>query len=258
MTDARRISLLDTLDEDWIKLPLGIMQDVGPAVQTLGGLLKVTHRETFVPVGRIASEARIPLATVRKHLGTLHNAAWIVHAGREETRGGRLRRTATIKLPKKTIENLEPYGILPWWACCRIKLNSKAYGHLPWSARAVLSVVMARLCGFKKVVDDADGQANLDPEDMAGSIENMGGADRCWRFPLGWLTRQTGLDHKSVSTAKVFLNHGCGIIRWYQGMEGELGGAHILEPNWDFGVIVTPAPKGGVFLAFDGYGKSGQ
>ena len=33
---VERISLVDSLTGEWIKLPLAVMQDVGPAVQTLG------------------------------------------------------------------------------------------------------------------------------------------------------------------------------------------------------------------------------
>ena len=50
----QHISLLESLDGEWIKLPLAVMQDVGPAVQTLGGVLKVTNKETYVAVVEIA------------------------------------------------------------------------------------------------------------------------------------------------------------------------------------------------------------
>ncbi len=42
-TDApprEEISLLASLNGEWLKLPLSIMRDVGPAVQTLGGILR--------------------------------------------------------------------------------------------------------------------------------------------------------------------------------------------------------------------------
>lgn len=254
MTDApepRRISLLESLDEGWLKLPLAIMQDVGPAVQTLSGLLKVTHRETFSPVSDISAAARVPVATVRKHLVILDQAGWIVHAGREETRGGHLRRTATIKIPKTTIEKSEPYGILPWWACCSIR----KVGRLPWSARAVLSVVMARLCSLKATADRqglADGDGTQ--EELQDAVDVLGGTER-WRFSLAWLTRQTGLDHKSIVTAKAFLNHNCGIVTWEGDTRARPGAnieADVLEPNWGFTVLEIPASEGKCFLEFKG------
>jgi hypothetical protein len=42
-TQVRQLSLIETLDEAWLKLPLTIMQDVGPAVQTLGGILAIAN-----------------------------------------------------------------------------------------------------------------------------------------------------------------------------------------------------------------------
>ncbi|NLF06867.1 MAG: hypothetical protein GX594_02675, partial [Pirellulaceae bacterium] len=38
----QEISLLESLDGEWIKLPLEVMRDIGPAAQTLGGILKMT------------------------------------------------------------------------------------------------------------------------------------------------------------------------------------------------------------------------
>jgi hypothetical protein len=43
MTDAREeISLLQSLAGEWLKLPCAAMRDVGPAAQTLAGILKLT------------------------------------------------------------------------------------------------------------------------------------------------------------------------------------------------------------------------
>lgn len=96
-TDDRQpeyIRLVDSLAEgQWIKLPLAVMKDVGPAVQTLGGLLRVTNKETYIETATIAGHARLPVATVRKHLVTLDARGWIDNRGRQETRRGRLRRT---------------------------------------------------------------------------------------------------------------------------------------------------------------------
>ena len=80
------VSLVDSLSSEWLKLPLVIMQDVGPAVQTLGGLLNITNRETFSPVEEIARRSRLPFNTTKKHLVTLNAAGWIHNAGRGHTK----------------------------------------------------------------------------------------------------------------------------------------------------------------------------
>jgi hypothetical protein len=100
----------------WLKLPLAVMQDVGPAVQTLGGVLKITNKETFATGAKIASNANVPLWTCRKHLATLHDHDWLINAGRQHTRRGAPRRTYTTTVPTQTRVALSPYGMLPWWA----------------------------------------------------------------------------------------------------------------------------------------------
>lgn len=252
-SNTEYISILASLDEEWLKLPLAVMRDVGPAVQTLGGLLNLTNRETFSPVAAIAKKARLPVASVRKHLVTLTDAGWIVNAGRQHTRSGRPRRTATIKITRKATDHLEPFGFLPWWACYQIK----RIGRLPWCAKAVLSVVMMRLCSLKATAEKVSSADTTD--ELVGSIDNMGGADR-WRFSLDWICRQTtGLDRKSASKGRMFLNHDCGIVNlWAGGMKDEVNGAAVMEPNWDFAVVVTPCGEGLVSLAFDRRGNLGK
>jgi len=242
---TERISLLDSLDGEWLKLPLQIMQVVGPAVQTLGGVLKITTKETFSPVTDIAAAARVPVATVRKHLVTLDEQKWIQNKGRQRTRAGQPRRTCTITLLKKTHDHLEPYGFLPWWACCRIR----KVGKLPWCAKAVLSVVMSRLCSLKAAVEREDGHG-LDADDIIGSIENLGGDDR-FEFSLDDLTAQTGLTRDSVVRAKHWLYHQ-GIVAWSgrEPTKGESTPTDILAANWGFRVVVTPAGDGRCYVAF--------
>ena len=264
---VERLDLLASLDREWIKLPLTIMQDVGPAVQTLGGLLKITNRETFVPVAQIAAKARLPLPTVRKHLITLDAKGWIHNRGRECTRRGNLRRTTTVVITKKTKDQLEPYGFLPWWACCEIR----NVGKLPWCAKAVFSVLMARLCGLKATFDPealcacignklaAEGEDRDGPdEDFAAMIENVGG-DQRFEFSLDRLVRQTGLSRDSVVTAKRFLcRHG--VVEWEGNTPkpGQNTDVDRLVPNWAFRVVVTPASPGKCFLGFGVGSKSGQ
>jgi len=240
---VQEISLLESLNCEWIKLPLAVMQDVGPAVQTLGGLLKVTNRETYTAVADIAERARLPVGTVRKHLVTLDTAGWIVNKGREHTRRGRPRRTCTLSISKKASGAIAPYSVLPWWACCSIR---KA-GKLPWSAKAILSVVLARLLSLKKAAED---EGNHLGDELIGAIENLGGDER-FSFSLDWLQAQTGLHRESVVTAKWHL-HRLGIVGWSGGAD-ENGGSRrdLLVPNWNFRVVVTPASEGHIYISFD-------
>lgn len=251
--EQERYSLVDSLDQEWIKLPFEVMQEVGPATQTLGGILKVTNRETFVALDKIANAARVPKGTLRKHLVPLHDHNWIVHTGRQQTRRGRTRRTATIKVTARARDAAKSsYGLLPWWAACQIR----RHGRLPWCARAVLSIVMARLAGLKRAVEEQVGH-DADADDLIGTIENFGGEDR-FRFNVESLIRQTGLVQASVWKAKHELKR-AGIVHW-RGDEGEHGETltDILAPSWDFRVVETPAAAGRCYLDFDRGFKSGR
>lgn len=245
--DGRQVqytSLVDSLDEAWIKLPLAVMRDVGPAVQTLGGLLHVTPKETFVEVAEIASKARLPIGTCRKHLVTLDRRGWIKNRGRQVMRSGWLRRTATIAITQQTREHIEPYCVLPWWACCHVLPKN---GRLSWGGRAVLAVIMARLMSLKGAIDQQDG-CGVDADDLLGSIEDMGGEAR-WQMSLGWIASQTGLTRDSIASAKRTLA-AAGLVRLWAGPDYGSGydGADIIEPNWDARIVVTPADPGMVRL----------
>ncbi len=239
------ISLVDSLSQEWIKLPLKVIKDVGPAVQTLGGLLKVTNKETFIQAATIAGHARLPVGTVRKHLVTLDQDGWILNKGRQETRRGRLRRTSTIAVTAKTRDNLNPYGVLPWWACCSIG----RVGKLNWATKAVLSVIMARLMSLKGAVEQQDGHG-CDADDVMGSIANMGDEDR-FRFSLDYLVRQTGLGRKAIVDAKCRLAKMriVELRRYCDENGGDL--ANVLYPNEAFRAVKTPAGPGRCYLHFE-------
>ena len=247
-----RYSLVDSLDQEFIKLPFQAMREVGSATQTLGGILKVTNRETYMSLDKLANSARTPKGTFRKHLRPLHDYGWIVHAGRQQTRGGRTRRTATIQVTSRAREAaVSSYGFLPCWARCGIR----RVGRLPWCARAVLSVVMARLASLKRAAEEQDGWADTD--DLVGTIENLGGDER-FRFGFKTLQRQTGLARRSIFEAKGILQE-LGMVHW-RGDTGVYGETltDILAPNWDFQVAVTPASPGHCFLDFERGCKSGR
>jgi hypothetical protein len=217
----------------------------------MGVLLKMTIRETYASVGTIAGSARLPVGTVKNHLLTLDQNGWIVNEGRQKTRRGFLRRTATLKITKQTIDATQPYGILPWWACC--KIGNKKQFRLPWCAKAVLSILMGRLCSLKGAAE-RDGP----DDDLEGQIDNMGGDDR-FRFGLSYLAGQTGLTRDSVVTAKQTLAK-VGIVKWMgnRPKPGQDTNTHLLVPNYDFAVVVTPASAGRCFLDFERGSKSGR
>ncbi|NLX99930.1 MAG: hypothetical protein GXY83_27850 [Rhodopirellula sp.] len=235
------ISLVDSLTREWIKLPLAVMQDCGPAAQTFGGLLRVTDKETFVEVTTIAGKARLPVATVRKHLVTLASRGWINNRGRQETRRGRLRRTSTIALTAKARDNLTPYGVLPWWACGFVIQKKRK---LSWGAKAVLSLVLARLMRFTSAAERQDGHG-CEADDVVGAVEHMGGDDR-FRMGLRWIERQTGLTRETVAHAKRELT-GAKLVKWYGGPD-ETGcqTRHIVAPNWEARIVVTPSGREGL------------
>jgi len=262
----QEISLLESLDGEWIKLPLEVMRDIGPAAQTLGGILKMTSRETFSAAADIALKARLPLATVRKHLATLGTTGWINNKGRGHTPSGKPRRTATISITKKTLDAIDGeanpdkllYGFLPWWACCSVH----KVGKLQWSAKAVLAVIMSRTMALKAAAQ-RDNEDITEEDELICQFANMGGDDR-FRISLRSLTTQTGLTHDSVTRAKRVL-HRLGILDW-QGTprtkgrfkSGTTPDTDLLMPDWNFRVIATPASKGKVFIRFGRYAKSGQ
>lgn len=62
--NAESISLEEMLDQQWLRLPHAAMVEAGPASQTLGGLLEITNRETFVTTAAIAAAARVPCREV--------------------------------------------------------------------------------------------------------------------------------------------------------------------------------------------------
>ena len=250
MSEREEFDLWDSCERGcWLKLPLAVMRDVGPAVQTLGGILELTDKDTFRQQAEIAKRARLPIATVRKHLVTLATAGWILCKGREHTRAGRLRRTATVVIPKSTRKQLVPYGVLPWWACSRAH-------RFPWASRAVLSIVMGQLLTMKAVVERGD----YDSADWQGELDNLGGDSR-FQFSLGQLTRETGLSRESVVTAKSHLSKWKVISLTRQQRRDGGDDRDVLAPNLGFRVVKTPAGEGLCYISFrevEGGSDSGQ
>ncbi len=244
----RCITLLDSIERGagWMKLPHDTMRESGPASQTLGGVLRLTNRETFASLETIARAARLQKRTVQRHLAKLDGGGWIRHKGREKTRSGWLRRTATIQVTAKATAAAETaYGVLPWWACC----NIRRHGRFTWAARAVLSIVLGRLMSLRAGIEEQDGHG-LDECDVWGSIANMGCEDR-FRFSLESLQRQTGLTRQAAVDAKRQLSK-AKIVKWTGAAERSGSQeADVLYPNEDFQVREIPASQGRCFLEFE-------
>lgn len=231
-TALESISLVQSLRGEWLKLPLAAMRDVGPAAQTLGGLLRLSNKETFRAVSEIARTSRLPVTTVRKHLVKLADAGWIKNAGRGRTASDWPQRTCTIVLTDHCLSQLEPWGWLPLWACSR----TEPHGVLSWASKSVFSVVMARLVTLAAVQANAIGDGDGRDEDIVAGIEHLGGDDR-FQFGLRYIQERTGLARASVLQAKHQLSD-IGILSWRSG-----GGRHapdLLIPNYDFPVIAAP------------------
>lgn len=236
------LRLQDLAPGQWIKLPWAVMQETGPAAQTFGGLLRITNKEMYRRVEEIAELALLPLRTVRNHLLILDQLGWIKNKGREKASSGRLRRTATIALTTKARESLEPYGVLPWWACGHVIDKRRK---LSWGAKAVLSLVMSRLLGFTSAIqrNEEYGMNSDDPEEMADSMERLGGDDR-FRMGLRWIEEKTGLTRETIGHAKRELVR-AKLVQWFCDSPTD---THILAPNWKARIVVTPAGVGKVKL----------
>src|SRR6187402_2286840 len=69
---------------------------------------------------------------------------------------------------------------------------------------------MARLAKLAKVVNEQDGKADLNTEDMASSLATLDGGWR-WRWSVKQLSEQTGLHAESIAIGKYRL-HRNGIL----------------------------------------------
>ncbi len=222
----------------WFKWPFEVMRQCGPAVQTLGAILQFTNKSTFASAESIAEKARLPLATVRKHLLTLDEAGWIRNDGRGRTRSNRPRRTCTIAVTKRTLDaSKEDYGVAPWWYSERtIKLK--------WADRAVLSVFMSNLMALIKAAQEIAENAG----DSAGNwFDVLTEFDRNrYLMPLNFLEERTGLSRHSVIAAKGRL-HRSGILTNFTRAASKGKCPHkpsFLAPNWAFRIDMQSLDNG--------------
>lgn len=244
---VRQISLLDSLEHGyWHKLPHSAMREVGVATLTLSGFFRLTSTSTFAAFESVASMARVPLRTARRHLKKLQEYGYIENTGRSRTNSGRARRTCELKMTPKAKKCFEgEYGVLPWWALCSTnKINSSS---MNWAEQAVLSVVMARLMSMKSAVIEQDGHG-LSESDIEGSIENMGGSTR-YQFSIDYLEQATGLAKQAIVEGKKSLARR-GVVVSGGGPTNEYRsvGRSLLIPNHEFFVEIRPASPGKIYV----------
>lgn len=209
------------------------MHHVGPATQTLAALAKISRRETFVQLKEISRVAGVPRNTVTNHFNTLIDSGYVKDRGRELTRYGRLRNTRTRCVTQEARQALSYYSVLPRWACCKA-----ADGRfIPWSARAVLAIIMKRLMHFRAAWGgDADAETLEDSAFFGGEYIRF-------RLSISDLQRETGMCKQAVRNGKRALE--ClGVVRSWA--DEETGSTYI-EPNYAAELRVKELLDYGVF-----------
>jgi len=200
VVDDEPTSLTAVLDDDYLQLPRAAMQDVGPATQTLGAVLRLTSNRTFRTIDEYAELAWLKRRTVMRHLDALVEAGWLKDLGRERMPSGRVRRTVTYELTAKATESRRRYAMLPRWAA----------GAFPtWATRAVFSLVVSRHVMVQRKIDD--DRANIGIEEHES-------------YSLSRLVEESGLHKDSVLDAKRWLIEQ-GFIEVH---DAGSGGAHTL------------------------------
>lgn len=230
----RVITMSEAINQRFIRLPRKAVLEVGPAAQTLGGLLMLTDRETFCSLAKIASEARIPMETLRNHMPKLHEAGYVELLGREKTRSGRARRTVTIRITKKAKDESRDYFPLLWWSAAMLR-NS-------WSSRLLWAFVVKSALGLRKA---AKAATDDDVGDLAEHVENLGGDDR-FQFSLNNIGRETGLTRETIISAKRNLWRQK-IIDWSGQSDGL--STDVITPNWNSQLMITDTGNGMCTLA---------
>jgi hypothetical protein len=221
-----------------LRLSTDACKNVGPAAQTLAGVLRKTNRSTFVSTDEIANFSRVPLATCRKHLSILESTGYLVNEGRKRTPAGKPRRTCTICVTPTAREAITEYWSLPELLACSFR-NAK---RLNWAERVLLAVIVTRL---QSVLASFRESRQLETvEDYDCYIRE----DR-FQFSLSFLEQKTGLSRPTICRAK----HGLWerkIIR----LIGETDGVtrDTMLPNWQFDLTQTFTKDNCFFLDLQG------
>ena len=224
------LAIHEILTADYIPLSEAAMREVGPAAQTLGGVYKITGKETFVPISTIALQSRVPPRTCEKHIDRLDAARWITNKGRQRTRAGVLRRTATYSLTAKATKSKAPFSRLPYYFAVRIDGEK-----LTWKSRAVLAVICSTynmLCDSPAVKEHVGVEGDFLLEEFKDHF----------RFSLTRLARQTGLHRESVVEAKHELKR-LSVVDW----SGRENATDLIIPRADFQIIKSVDQETGGF-----------
>ncbi|HEX5446630.1 MAG TPA: hypothetical protein VFW87_22620, partial [Pirellulales bacterium] len=145
-TESQTLGDWITACDDFLALPRTVMQDVGPAAQTLGAVYALTGgdrggqmRESLDTIRQVAV---LPRRTVQTHIPKLVEAGWVESLGRGllPRSAHRRYRTVTLKLTRQAVDMKEPFWMLPRWAATRLHT---------WSERALF----AYLCSACKLVE---------------------------------------------------------------------------------------------------------
>lgn len=182
----RTMPLVIAMQENSIKLLVEAMHEVGPAAQTLGGILRLTLRCTFASQSKISIASGLPLKTVRKHLLTLQEHSFIHNNGREPTQSGRARRTCTIRSTGRTLEVVKNYCPLPWWTAATSVGNQ-------WCSRALRAVVVRRWLELRAGIITTYRGEPFHEHELPDRLNSIGGEDR-FGFSLPKFQKMTGLD----------------------------------------------------------------
>lgn len=243
----RTMPLIFAIQADSIKLPVAAMNEVGPAAQTLGGVLKLTLRCTFASANKIAVASRLPVKTVRKHLLTLQEQSWIHNNGREPTQSGRARRTCTIRTTGRTLEAVKNYCPLPWWTA------ATSVGK-QWCSRALWAVVVRRWLELRAGIITTYCGEPFHEHELPDRLDSIGGEER-FGFSLPKLQELTGLSRDSIVKGKRILMR-AGFVKWIRGADSQ--SPDLLIPNWGLKVIEENIGNGRCRIHLRGGPNNGQ
>lgn len=243
----RTMPLVIAMQENSIKLLVEAMHEVGPAAQTLGGILRLTLRCTFASQSKISIASGLPLKTVRKHLLTLQEHSFIHNNGREPTQSGRARRTCTIRSTGRTLEVVKNYCPLPWWTAATSVGNQ-------WCSRALRAVVVRRWLELRAGIITTYRGEPFHEHELPDRLNSIGGEER-FGFSLPKLQKMTGLSRDSIVKGKRILTQ-AGFVSWIRGADSQ--SPDLLIPNWGLKVIEENIGNGRFRIHLRGGPKNGQ
>ena len=220
-------------------VPLMAIRSVGPAAETLATVMSISLSGTFVSQQTIATTARIPVDTVKKHLSKLV-PDWLENEGRQPTKRGWIRRTVTLLPTTLAKRSRSPYILLPWWARCSLNLRqidrTRTSNRLSWSEKVLFGLIASRFLGIQ-----SKGE-----EEGSGCLSEEAYDEDRYLFSLRYLELQTGMDRKTIVSAKRSL-HRAKLIEWLG--DGET--TDRLFPNFKIDIVEKPAKPGYFYISIE-------